>query len=681
MPLETWVARFIVENGRVTEEGSRLRTFQRRRLDEPDVDLHVLGEPSGLKGDDLGAQALDAIGRLFLQDRLSLTGGLLRALRSTHETLLDWNRRSVPREQVSLGVSAAAVSGNVVYLAQSGPSLAFYRRDGSLDRLVPDAGDSHAPLGEGDVEPLTRRFELAPGDLLVVSSTSLETILDEETLDVMLERGSDEALPELYLLTRDLPVFALFAVTCYETPDEDGASPVAVEDEVQATPARELEPRLPIDFDAPLEPVAAEDQTTAPVLVAPPPLDISRPVVRLRNEQAPGRTSDYARTTGAGPRVRFGITQPRFVVLGAALALLLYLAISTIPDLLNQDAQQRLADRVEAATLQLAAAQVETDPGRRRALYEGTRLAATEAMRIDPLHTEAAELRQQAIAALAAMDAVLPLDPVTTVTTLSRQITGDVSLDSLAVAAGNAYLLDSRGDRIIAVPLAAAGAPVTVFQAGETYAGTPAREPLFVTWEGTAQTGRLLILDAERKLFELRPGSTPGPLPLRRPNIWASVGGITAYDGNLYVLDPQGHQVHRYLPSATGFDSEPSTVLSGQERITDAVSFAVDGDIYIVLGNGEVKRFSGGVETGFPLAGIDRTLQTPNDIVALTASQEVFIADTGNRRIVVAGRDGVFRRQLVSNSFTDIRALAIDPTGGQLYVIVGDALLTAPIVR
>src|SRR5687767_8161805 len=158
MPLETWVARFIVENGRVTEEGSRLRAFQRRRLDEPDVDLHVLGEPSGLKGDDLGAQALDAIGRLFLQDRLSLTGGVMRALRSTHQTLLDWNRRSVPREQVSLGVSAAAVSGNVVYLAQTGPSLAYYRQNGVLERVVPDDGDAHAPLGEGDVEPLSRRF-------------------------------------------------------------------------------------------------------------------------------------------------------------------------------------------------------------------------------------------------------------------------------------------------------------------------------------------------------------------------------------------------------------------------------------------------------------------------------------------------------------------------------------------
>src|SRR3972149_4494254 len=97
MVLQTWVARFVVDQGRVTEEGGLLRTFQRRRLDEPDVDLHILAEPSpsaeGSRAAELGAQALDAIGRLFLQDRLSLSGGLLRALASTHQTLLDWNRR------------------------------------------------------------------------------------------------------------------------------------------------------------------------------------------------------------------------------------------------------------------------------------------------------------------------------------------------------------------------------------------------------------------------------------------------------------------------------------------------------------------------------------------------------------------------------------------------------------
>ena len=96
MPLQTWVARFVVDHGQVTEEGGLLRAFLRRRLDEGDVDLYILAEPKGGKAQDLGSQAVENIGRLFLDDRFSLTGGLLRALHSTHQTLLDWNRRSVP---------------------------------------------------------------------------------------------------------------------------------------------------------------------------------------------------------------------------------------------------------------------------------------------------------------------------------------------------------------------------------------------------------------------------------------------------------------------------------------------------------------------------------------------------------------------------------------------------------
>jgi hypothetical protein len=81
MPSQTWVARFVVDHGQVTEEGGRLRTFPRRRLDEPEVDLYVLAEPAGPKAEEFGAQALEAIGRDFLKDSLSLTGGLLRSLR------------------------------------------------------------------------------------------------------------------------------------------------------------------------------------------------------------------------------------------------------------------------------------------------------------------------------------------------------------------------------------------------------------------------------------------------------------------------------------------------------------------------------------------------------------------------------------------------------------------------
>ena len=174
MTLNTWVARFVVDHGKVTEEGGRIRSFQRRRLDEPDVDLDVLHEPEGGKGEELGAQALDAIGRLFLDNhRLSLTGARqLRALNDTHSTLQDWNRRSVPRDQVGIGIVAALVGGNVVYLAQAGPCLVLMRHNG---RLVPlDSGDAKAqPLGAGSIELLVRRMELSEGDLVLAASPAL----------------------------------------------------------------------------------------------------------------------------------------------------------------------------------------------------------------------------------------------------------------------------------------------------------------------------------------------------------------------------------------------------------------------------------------------------------------------------------------------------------------------------
>jgi hypothetical protein len=688
--LTTWVARFVVENGRVTEEGGRLRLFQRRRLDEPEVDLHVLAEPTGAKGDDLGAQALDAIGRLFLQDRLSLTGGIVRALHSTHQTLLDWNRRSIPREQVSIGVTSAVVSGHVVYLSQNGPSFVYYRHDDRLERLLPEDETAHTPLGEGEAEPLLRRFELIPGDIILAASLSLELLLDEDGLGELLKRGSDEALPQLYLLSRDLPAFALFAITCLES-DGDDEEPADSETSSESLLAGLTadQPSLLTRQPVPLEPdpaspdrVSSEvrDSPPVPVLVAPAPLDISRPVVRLRNDGSIGR-SDYARTTGSGPRLRLNFNQPRYAVLGAAVVLLFFVAAFTVPDLISEDEQQRLARRVESATVQLNAGLAEQDPGRKRQLLEEARLSASEALRIDPQHAIATDLRQQAVATLTAMDAIFDLGPMTTVTTLSRQITGEASIGSLAVSGVNAFLLDDRGGRVFAVSLASPGTPTVIYQAGQTYGATPAEAPRFMFWEGGEQTGRLLILDAERKLFEVRPGSPPNPLPLRRPNTWASFAGIAAYDGNFYVLDPQGNQVHRYLPAAAGFDSEPGAVLTSQTRLNDAQALAIDGDIYVLLRNGEVKRYRNGSDIGFSLGGIDRALKTPTAIVPVAGAEELFIADAGNKRIVVAGRDGVFRRQFVSNAITDLGSIAVDPSGATLYVVVGDALLSAPIVR
>jgi hypothetical protein len=139
--------------------------------------------------------------------------------------------------------------------------------------------------------------------------------------------------------------------------------------------------------------------------------------------------------------------------------------------------------------------------------------------------------------------------------------------------------------------------------------------------------------------------------------------------------------VHRYLPAASGFDSEPSLVLEGQSGLADATALAVDGDVYIGMEEGEVRRFRSGRPAAFELGGIDEPVDGAVDIAVLAPADEVYIADAANKRVVVASREGRFKRQLVSAAFADLRAIAIDAAASQLYVVTGNTLLTAPLPR
>jgi len=90
-------------------------------------------------------------------------------------------------------------------------------------------------------------------------------------------------------------------------------------------------------------------------------------------------------------------------------------------------------------------------------------------------------------------------------------------------------------------------------------------------------------------------------------------------------------------------------------------------------------RFADGVAQPFSQAGIDRPMSSPGSIVPLPSLGMVLVADRGNSRIVVFSPDGTFKQQLVSGSFTDLRAIAVDERAQLLYILVGGALYRTPL--
>ena len=210
MAIRTWVGRFCVADGHVDEEGPWLGSLIRQRTDDEADELYVLIEPASPGSAEFTSQLVDVVAQLYNKDPLSLTGALTRSLRAAHDHLREWNHRSLPEHQVGAGASCLALRGADAYLAQVGPSLAYVRRaSGEVRRIHADALDFEHALGVADdFTPKLTRFHLDPGDLVLVASSQLEEIAPREHIERILARGSDDALPEFYLLCKDRPNMA-----------------------------------------------------------------------------------------------------------------------------------------------------------------------------------------------------------------------------------------------------------------------------------------------------------------------------------------------------------------------------------------------------------------------------------------------------------------------------------------
>lgn len=208
-----WINQFGIVDGEVREESPWVGVFPEPGRVEPQeaADLFVLVEPALPGSEEYCRDLSQAIGKQFRERRLSLTGGILRALKAAHENLRDWNRRSLRRDRVAAGVSCLALRGGAApgweaYLGQVTPAAAALLHDRSLARLAPALPDAAEPLGlHEEFWPDFSRHQLHDGDRLLLLSTGLAAALSDEELAEALRPPPEETLPLLYRKSKEMP--------------------------------------------------------------------------------------------------------------------------------------------------------------------------------------------------------------------------------------------------------------------------------------------------------------------------------------------------------------------------------------------------------------------------------------------------------------------------------------------
>jgi hypothetical protein len=202
-----WIAQFAISGGEARQESPWIGAYPDTGRSEDASDLYVLVTPATAGSEEFCTELKDAIGEVYHREKVSLTGGLLRAIENAHADLQEWNRRSLRDQKVAAGLSclAAAEDGRTC-LAQVAPATAVHYRASRVEVLRPALPEASEPLGlYDDLRPEFSAATLEPGDRLLFASPGLLDAVSADELRAALSLGEEEVLPELYRRVRGAP--------------------------------------------------------------------------------------------------------------------------------------------------------------------------------------------------------------------------------------------------------------------------------------------------------------------------------------------------------------------------------------------------------------------------------------------------------------------------------------------
>jgi hypothetical protein len=104
----------------------------------------------------------------------------------------------------------------------------------------------------------------------------------------------------------------------------------------------------------------------------------------------------------------------------------------------------------------------------------------------------------------------------------------------------------------------------------------------------------------------------------------------------------------------------------------DAKSFAIAFSIFVLTKDGELVEYSGGSKTDFSVSGLDGGFNDPVKVIANLDFTNIYVADSGNKSIIVLDEDGNLVKQYRNEEaslWQDMRGIAVSEDESIVFVL------------
>ena len=600
-----------------------------------------------------------------------------------------------------VGVAAAVIRGNELYVATVGPAEAYLIRQARLSTL-PDPHRERGLPADG-LEPEVWRGEISVGDSLVlVSPNFMAKLGPDELKDALVTLHPQSAMEHLHhrFVTADGAgsdgAIAVEATEVAATVKQRTLVPVRPSEPLAGVPERSPIPLADTVGDG-VAAVSASAQRARSVAGG-----AAGRMVRNLQDMLPTRSAPRRRVKTVTSRVetqrRAAMAILALVAVGAILATGVWVAGGSGRSPRGSlTAAQNALDAIRTDLAKVSGPGIDLIRDDRRQAIE----LLTDAYRQLDVAAQGgapsatlAPLRATVMKGLERLYSVVPV--ASTIAFNFQTAKPPVDLSAMVRGPdGMPYVLDRGGKAVYRVDLRTKRATV-VLRAGQRVAGIAVADPRFLALGGRRD---LLILDSRNTLWRWRPADAKGRGTVKRINVngsasWgADVRGIgtflrgTPEQGlyNLYVLDPSRQQLLVYTPAEDGggYPSTPTGRLSTAQAVDDVDSLLIDGYIYFAQG-GAVHRVV--PETDWGLTDIGDSLIHPSTRFTLLSTYDpkdagvLYVFDAANARVIAYDKG----KSQGDNNFIVQYRLANGDTGWRnlraFYVVPGAAGAPASIV-
>ncbi len=142
------------------------------------------------------------------------------------------------------------------------------------------------------------------------------------------------------------------------------------------------------------------------------------------------------------------------------------------------------------------------------------------------------------------------------------------------------------------------------------------------------------------------------------------------YNLRLYMVDKANNQILRHSKTQSGYDrGTPWLDEDVAPDLSDAVSTAIDGDVFVLKQNGEVLKFAAGEQRPFDISGLDPALENPTELYTYNDVDGIYILEPTNKRVVALNKQGTFRAQYTSDLWQNPTGMVVDEAKKTIYVL------------